>query len=132
MNRRQDNFQQSNSTQANYPVEYTAHQYEGTLSFNQNQQQEQPKTVGTKMGKLIMVICANNFFKISGFFTTKNFRPQPTKFRTPRNEPKRNSGRKRLTGRHNLFLKLILSSCSYPSLLLLFPLLSYVGREVRK
>ena len=62
MNRRQDNFQQSNSTQANYPVEYTAHQYEGTLSFNQNQQQEQPKTVGTKMEKLIMVICANIFF----------------------------------------------------------------------
>ena len=130
MNRRQDNFQQSNSTQANYPVEYTAHQYEGTLSINQNQQQEQPKTVGTKM-EMIMLICANIFF-ISGFFTTKNFRPQPRKFRTPGNEPKRNPGRKRLTGRHNLFLKLILSSCSYPSLLLLFPLLSYVGREVRK
>ena len=41
MSRRQDNFQQSGSTQANYPVEYPAHQYEGTNAFNQNHQQQE-------------------------------------------------------------------------------------------
>ena len=41
MSRRRDNFQQTGSTQANYPVECTAHQHEGTISFNQSHQQQE-------------------------------------------------------------------------------------------
>ena len=88
MNRRQDNFQQSNSTQANYSVEYTAHQYEGTLSFNQNQQQEQPKTVGTKMEKLIMVICANIFFLFQVSLRPRTFDHNQENFERPETSPK--------------------------------------------